>query len=144
MPRLDAERIDVWRRLCTVSVVIQRRIDRELEEEHGIPLAWYEVLAAVRSAGGSIRVHELAAALDEIPSSLSRRLDRMTDDGLVQRENTPSKDDRRAVTVHLTSEGRAVWRDATVTYRQMVQEHFARHLTESDVHALQRVWVKMP
>lgn len=143
MPRLDAERIDLWRRLCAVSAVVQRRIDRELEDEHGISLAWFEVLAAVRSAGGSIRVHELAEQLDEIPSSLSRRIDRMTDDGLVVRGIGGPRDDRRAVTVELTSEGRAVWRDATVTYRQMVQQHFARHLTDTDIQALQRIWMKI-
>jgi DNA-binding MarR family transcriptional regulator len=52
-------------------------------------------------------------------------------------------DDRRAVTVSLTREGRNVWRDATTTYRSVVQTHFARHLTESDIAALQRVWAKL-
>ncbi len=52
-------------------------------------------------------------------------------------------EDRRAVTISLTREGRNVWRDATTTYRGVVQTHFARHLTETDILSLQRVWAKL-
>ena len=106
-------------------------------------LAWYDALTAIRSAGGRMRVHELCTALSEIPSSLSRRLDRLEEEGFVWRKSTPMPDDRRAVTISLTREGRNVWRDATITYRNVVQTYFARHLTETDILALQRVWAKL-
>ncbi|MCE9621336.1 MAG: MarR family transcriptional regulator [Actinomycetia bacterium] len=143
MPRLDAERIELWRQLCTTSTVLQRRIEQSLHDEHDLTLAWYDALTAIRHAGGSMRVHELCAALSEVPSSLSRRLDRLEEEGFVWRKSTPMPDDRRAVTVSLTREGRNAWRDATTTYRSVVQTHFARHLTESDIAALQRVWAKL-
>jgi DNA-binding MarR family transcriptional regulator len=60
----------------------------------------------------------------------------------VRRKHTP-KPDRRAVTVTLTSSGRTVWRDANITYRRMVQHHFAQHLTDTDIAALQRVMTKV-
>ncbi|HTH07276.1 MAG TPA: MarR family transcriptional regulator, partial [Ilumatobacteraceae bacterium] len=109
----------------------------------GLPLAWFDVLTEIRNGGGSIRVHELCVALDEVPSSLSRRLDRMEHEGLVRRKATPRPDDRRAVTVSSTPDGRAVWRDANISYRRMVQQHFAQRLTETDIAALQRVWGKL-
>ncbi len=143
MPRLDAERIELWRQLCTTSAVLQRRIEQALHDEYGLSLAWYDALTAIRHAGGRIRVHELRTALSEVPSSLSRRLDRLEDEGYVWRKSTPTTDDRRAVTVSLTREGRNIWRDANITYRSVVQAHFARHLTETDVAALQRVWAKL-
>ena len=138
MPRLDAERIALWRQFCTVSTGLQRKIEQTLMDEHDLPLTWFDVLTAVRAAGGSMRVHELREVLDEVPSSLSRRLDRMTDDGY-----TPLPDDRRAVTVSLTNNGRYAWRDANITYRRMVQQHFAQRLTDTDIAALQRVWSKL-
>ncbi len=52
-------------------------------------------------------------------------------------------DDKRAVTVKLTREGRAEWRDANVTYRRMVQQHFASALSDSDIAALQRIFGKL-
>lgn len=143
MPRLDAERIELWRQMCTVSALLQRRMEQTLLDDHDLSLAWYDALTAIRSAGGSIRVRELCRLLSEVPSSLSRRLDRLEEEGLVRRHSTPQPDDRRAVSVALTREGRAVWRDANIAYRSALQEHFARHLTETDIVALQRVWAKL-
>lgn len=143
MPRLDAERIAHWRTLCTTSARLQRVVDRELVEQHGLPLAWFDVLTAVRAAGGAMRVHELCEVLDDVPSSVSRRLDRIEESGLVRRRATPRPDDRRAVTVTMSAEGRRVWRDANVTYRRLVQQHFAQRLTDTDLAALQRIWGKL-
>ncbi|MGB8859295.1 MAG: MarR family transcriptional regulator [Ilumatobacteraceae bacterium] len=143
MPRLDAERIALWRQFCGVSAMLQRRVDLTLTEEHDLPLTWFDALTDIRAAGGSMRVHELCEALGEVPSSLSRRLDRMEDAGYVRRKHTPQPDDRRAVTVSLTADGRASWRDANITYRRLVQEHFATRLTETDIAALQRVFSKL-
>ncbi len=143
MPRLDAERIALWRQFCTISTGLQRKIEQTLMDEHDLPLAWFDVLTAVRAAGGSMRVHELREVLDEVPSSLSRRIDRMTDDGYLKRKHTPLPDDRRAVTVSMTNNGRYAWRDANITYRRLVQQHFAQRLTDTDIAALQRVWSKI-
>lgn len=143
MPRLDAERIDLWRQFCLISARVQRLIDRELTEQHDLPLGWYDVLTAIRDAGGSIRVRELSIVLDDNPSSLSRRLDRMEDDELVTRRRAPRVDDRRAVEVTLTDEGRFTWRDANITYRRLVQQHFASSLTDTDIAALHRLWTKL-
>lgn len=143
MPRLDAERIALWREFCTIAAGLQRKIDQALVDDHAIPLAWFDVLTAVRNAGGSMRVHELRDVLDEVPSSLSRRLDRMVDEGYLRRKHTPLPDDRRAVTVSMTNNGRYAWRDANITYRRMVQQHFAQRLTDTDIAALQRVWSKI-
>ena len=74
MPRLDAERIGLWRRLCQSSAALQRKIDAQLTEEHYLSLAWFECLAAIRDAGGTMRVHELSETLGELPSSLSRSI----------------------------------------------------------------------
>ena len=143
MPRLDAERIALWRQFCTVSAALQRRLDLALVEEHGLPMVWFEALTAIRDAGGSMRVHKLCEVLDDVPSSLSRRLDRLEDEGFVRRTHTPQPDDRRAVTVSLTAQGRVVWRDANISFRRLVQEHFAKRLTDTDIAALQRVWSKL-
>ncbi len=143
MPRLDAERIALWREFCRSSVALRRRVDQQLTDEHDLPLAWFECLTAIRDAGGVTRVHALCEALEELPSSLSRRLDRLEEQGLVRRKHTPQPDDRRAVTVSLTAAGRGAWRDANITFRRMVQQHFALRLTETDIGALQRVFAKL-
>ena len=126
-----------------ISAHVQRLIDQQLTELHNVPLPWYDVLTVVRDAGGTIRVRELCRLLDEVPSSLSRRLDRMEDDDLIERRKAPRPDDRRAVEVAMTTEGRYAWRDANITYRRLVQHHFASSLTDTDIAALQRLWTKL-
>jgi DNA-binding MarR family transcriptional regulator len=143
VPRLDAERIALLRSLGTATTQINRRIDADLVEAFDIPLAWFEVMAALQRAGGSLRVHELRAELDEVPSSLSRRLDRMEEEGHIEREVPRGAADRRAVRVSLTRDGRSLWRDANVIYRRSVQQHFAHVVTDSDIVALQRVLSKL-
>ncbi|MEN9504941.1 MAG: hypothetical protein RI958_867 [Actinomycetota bacterium] len=143
MPRLDAERIALLRSLSSTTVSINRQIDESLMDEFDLPLAWFEVMAALQRNGGSLRVSDLCRELDELPSSLSRRLDRMVESDLVERQASPLPTDRRAVTVHLTREGRSFWRDANVVYRRAVQRSFAQVVTDSDIVALQRLLAKL-
>lgn len=143
MPRLDAGRVATWRTLGVVASEVQRKVESGLLDDYDLPLAWFEVLAALQAAGGSMRVGELCDALHDLPSSLSRRIDRLEEHGYVKRVATPTLDDKRAVTVNLTRDGRAEWRDANITFRRMVQQHFANHLSDSDVAALSRILGKL-
>lgn len=143
MPRLDAERIALLRSLTHATTTIRRQIDADLIAEYDLPVAWFEVMSALQRDGGTMRVNDLRAALDEVASSLSRRLDRMEADGYITREPTPSPTDRRAVSVLLTREGRMLWRDANVIYRRAVQQNFAHVVTDSDINALHRLLSKL-
>ena len=143
MPRLDAGRVAAWRSFGLVAADLQRRVEAGLLDDYDLPLSWFEILAALQASGGAMRVGDLCDALHELPSSLSRRLDRLEQEGFVTRAATPTPDDRRAVTVSMTREGRAEWRDANITYRRMVQQHFANALTDTDIAALQRIFSKL-
>lgn len=137
MPRLDAQRIALWRLFCTTANDVQRRVDEQLTAEHGMPLGWFEVLSALRES--PLRVRDLCEQLDDVPSSLSRRLDRMAADDLVRRDRSPVSGDKRVVVVSITQEGRWAWHEANVTYRRAVQREFAQGLTDTDISALTRV-----
>ena len=145
-PRLNAERIVLWRQLDLATASIRRSIDVELADDGEPTLAWFQVLSALRDRG-TIRVGELCEAVDEVPSSLSRRLDRMEQEGLIERSalvsNDGAADDRRAVVVSVTSLGRQTWRDASVTFRRALQAQFASHLDDADVAALERIVAKL-
>lgn len=143
MPRLDAERLGLWRDWQRSATLAARAIDDALIESDEMPLAWFEVLAALQRAGGSLRVGELCSELAAVPSSLSRRLDRLEQVGWVQRRPVPGSTDGRAVEVVLSKEGREMWRDANVTYRRTVQHVFASKLTDTDIAAITRVLGKL-
>jgi DNA-binding MarR family transcriptional regulator len=138
-PRLDAHRLGAWRRLQAVLGEVEREIDEELRAEWDIALGWFDVLAALQRLGGSARPLDLAADLRLPASSVSRRLDRLEEEGWVARHRRSDVDDLRAVQVELTRTGRRLWREMNVSYRRAVQGAFAAFLDDGDVDALHRV-----
>jgi DNA-binding MarR family transcriptional regulator len=139
MPRLDAARLGAWRDLTTLLAELTRGVDDDLLLEWTIPLGWFDVLAALQRLGGRARPVEVAAELRLPRSSLSRRLDRLEEEGWVARHREVDPDDRRVVEVELTRRGRNLWREMNVTYRRAVQARFATHLTDDQVRSIAEV-----
>ena len=138
MPRLDAPRLGAWRGLQAMVGQLERGIDDELRAEWDIPLGWFDVLASLQRLGGSARPNDIAAELRLPPSSVSRRLDRLEEEGWVRRHRQIDRSDRRAVEVELTRTGRRLWREMNVSYRRAVQSLFATHLADDDIAAIGR------
>lgn len=138
MSRLDATRVAAWREMQSVTAALERTIDAELHAEWDLSLGWFDVLAALQRCGGEARPSELADELRLVRSSLSRRLDRLEEEGWVVRRGGTDID-HRSVVVELTRRGRALWRDMNVTYRRAVQHHFASWLGDDEVAALRSI-----
>jgi len=136
MPRLDAARVRAWRDLQSIVPEIERRIDEDLRAEWAVPLGWFDVLATLRELGGRARPQDVATAMRIPASSLSRRLDRLEEEGWVRRHRDVDPDDHRAVEVELTKRGRALWREMNVSYRRSLQARFAIALTDRDVQSM--------
>jgi len=137
----DPERLAVWRLLLTTHSLLQRALTAALDEERGLPLPWFEALNALQLAGGRVRVMDLAERLVVSPSSLSRQLGRMEDEGYIRRER--GLDDQRAVVAVLTRDGRDNWRRANTTYMRVAKKLFINRLSDSDVGAIQRALSKV-
>ncbi len=136
MPRLDATRLQAWRDLQSLAGEIERRIDEDLRDEWAVPLGWFDVLATLRQLDGRARPQDVASVMRIPASSLSRRLDRLEEEGWVRRHRDVDPEDRRAVEVELTTRGRNLWREMNVSYRRAVQAHFAGLLDDRTVHSV--------
>jgi DNA-binding MarR family transcriptional regulator len=139
MPRLDNTRLNAWRDLAAVVSEVTRGVDEDLMAEWDIPLGWYEVLAALQRCGGKARPHVVAHMLRLPASSVSRRLDRLQDEGWVARHRGVDPDDGRAVELELTGRGRTLWRAMHVSYRRSVQKRFAVLMEDGDIAAVRRI-----
>ena len=118
---------------------IERGIDDELRADWDIPLGWFDVLASMQRLGGRARPLDVAADLRLPPSSLSRRMDRLEEEGWLKRHRHVDDADHRAVEVELTRTGRRLWREMNVSYRRALQAQFAIHLDDADIADLRRV-----
>jgi DNA-binding MarR family transcriptional regulator len=139
VPRLDATRLGTWRELQSVVADLTRGIDEDLRLEWAVPLGWFDVLAALRELGGRARPQDVASIMRIPASSLSRRFDRLEEEGWIARHRRIDPDDHRAVDVELTTRGRTLWREMSVTYRRSVQARFASRLTDDQIAAIGEV-----
>jgi DNA-binding MarR family transcriptional regulator len=115
---------------------VQRAIDDDLRREWAVPLGSFEVLAALRELGGAARPQDVAAWMRIPPSSLSRRLDRLEEEGWIARHRGVDPEDHRVVEVELTSRGRTLWREMNVSYRRALQSRFAGRLSDEQIGIL--------
>jgi DNA-binding MarR family transcriptional regulator len=139
MPRLDTNRLEAWRELQSVVTDITRGIDEDLRLEWAVPLGWFDVLAALRQLDGRARPQDVANRMRIPASSLSRRLDRLEEEGWIARHRQVDPDDHRAVDIELTPRGRTLWREMSVTYRRSVQARFAGRLDDEQIAAVREV-----
>ena len=139
MARLDNVRVGVWRGMQAMVAEIERNLDEELRNEWDISLGWFDVLASLQRLGGRARPLDVAADLRLPASSVSRRLDRLQEEGWIARHKYVEEDDHRAVDIELTKTGRRLWREMSVTYRRALQALFALHLDGEDIADMQRV-----
>ena len=140
--RPDAARLAAWRALMEAHAAVTDLLERELEQERGLPLSKFEVLLKLAEApDGRMRMLELAQSVLLSKSGLSRLVDRMEEAELVRRERCPS--DRRGAYAALTEEGRALLRRAAPVHLRGIEEHFARHLADHEVQVLAEVLGKV-
>lgn len=125
---LSAPQLRTWRTFLETHALVMRRLAEEMETEEGLPLAWFDALVHLHEAGGSLRMHELAARLVLTRSATTRFADRLEEAGLVERASCPT--DRRGTVLRLTADGARRLQQAIPVHLRGVEEHFARHLSE--------------
>jgi DNA-binding MarR family transcriptional regulator len=128
--------------LQAAQVRITRNLEADLLIEHDLALASYDVLFQLSEApGGRLRMNDLAERVLLSRSGLTRLIDRLQRDGLVQREACAS--DARGLFAVLTSAGRARLDDATPTYLRSVRTHFLDLLDDDELRLCADVLAKL-
>jgi DNA-binding MarR family transcriptional regulator len=126
---------DTWGALLKVHAALVPRLDRELQETHGLPLTWYDVLLELSVAPERrLTMGQLGSVAAVSRTRVSRVVDELVRAGLVARE--PNPDDGRSAFAALTTAGRAALRKAAPTYVAAVRREFADHLTLREAEVL--------
>jgi DNA-binding MarR family transcriptional regulator len=120
---IGEEELRTWRAFLRAHSTMLRRISADLDEAGLPPLTWYDVLAALREApDGCLKQVELAEQVLLSYSGLSRLIDRIEQQGLIERTQVPG--DRRSYRVRLTSAGEGMLKEMWPVYARGLAEDF--------------------
>jgi DNA-binding MarR family transcriptional regulator len=134
-PIVPPRQMAAWRAFLTAHARITDVLTRELREQVGLPLTWYDVLVQLSEADEHrLRMQELAGRVLLSKSGLTRLIDRMEQDGLVTRY--PCEDDRRGTWAQMTEHGYDVIRRSAPAHLAGIREHFADALDDDEADAV--------
>jgi DNA-binding MarR family transcriptional regulator len=124
-----------WRAFLDAQASVLRRLEDELVASEGMTLAELDALIQLRFAsGGRLRMTELSERVRLSRSGLTRLVDRLVSEGLIERGSCAS--DRRGSFAIITSAGRARLRRARPIHLKGVHEHFGRRLSVAQLSAI--------
>lgn len=135
MADLTQEELAAWEAFLYAHAAVIEKLNAELEAERQMPLTWYDVLIQLQGADGRARMQELARSILFSKSGLTRLVDRMERAGLVRRE--ACADDGRGTFAVITAAGSRALAKARSVHHRGIEEHFARHLTPSELRAIE-------
>lgn len=132
---LTPEEQDAWRAWITSSLLLNDRLSRDIQAQHGLTFADYEILVWLSEASGRrLRMSELARRALSSRSRLSHQIDRMEQAGLVTRE--VCTEDRRGSFAVLTDLGWDTIVAAAPDHVASVRKHLVDVLTPQEFTAL--------
>ena len=132
---LDEDQQRTWRAWLTVSELVPRVLDAQLQRDAGLSHAAYVVLAMLsESPRRSLRMSDLARRANQSQSRLSHTVARLEDRGWVRRER--SADDGRGNLAVLTDAGWDVVRAAAPGHVDAVREAMFEPLTADQTRVL--------
>jgi DNA-binding MarR family transcriptional regulator len=137
----STERLRAWRLYFESALALVDVLDSEFEHASGLPVRWYDVLVHLEETPDGLRMNELAEQILYSKSGFTRVVDRMEEAGLVRRVRP--ENDRRSILVVLTDQGRNTMEQARLHHRDWIEQHFSRHLSDTDIKALTRALEKL-
>src|SRR5258708_38684172 len=92
--------LEAWGALLKAHATLMRQLQTDLVSKTGLDLNDFDVISQLAQAGGRLRMTDLAARAFSSRSGLTRRIDRLVEEGLVGR--TTADGAPRGVVVTLT------------------------------------------
>ncbi|MBA3328190.1 MAG: MarR family transcriptional regulator [Solirubrobacterales bacterium] len=140
--QLDARELRAWRGLLRAHTALVKALDAELEAAHGLQVSSYEVLGYLADAEDQrMRMCDLASTILLSRSGLTRLVDRLARDGLLER--VACSDDARGAFAKLTPAGREKLQAARETHLAGVRALFLDRFTPAELDTLAQAWERV-
>jgi DNA-binding MarR family transcriptional regulator len=130
---MQLDLIGLFRDLVRLETDLWNRVDARLHREHGLPLAWLEVMHVV-STTPRCRVLDVAETLFITVGGASKVVDKIEVAGWCRRLPNPS--DGRSNLIELTKKGERLLQAANVTLGETLADHLGAGAPASDLGRL--------
>lgn len=136
-PNLPEGHLHAWRKYYPSFWRILAAIEADLDAA-GLPsLSWYDALYELYLAPGRhLRMNELARSALLSRSGLTRLVDKLEKERLIERRSCPS--DGRVQHAQLTEKGVDMLRRIWPVYRAGIAKYFAAHLTDAEAAQIEK------
>ena len=142
MANLNPRETRAWGGFLRAHARLVRELDQELRAAHDMPLGTFDVLVQLSMAPeGRLRMRDLADAIVLSRSGLTRLVDRLVRDGLVER--VKCGEDARGAFAVLTPKGRTALDDAMPTHLNGVRRRVLSSLDADEQARLGDVWERL-
>lgn len=139
---LSADELAAWGGFLRTHARLVGELDDELRRTHDLPLSSYDVLVQLATGPErGLRMSELAEAVMLSRSGLTRLVDRLAREGLLERNDCP--DDARGSYAVLTSAGRDRLNEARGTHLAGVRRLFLDKLEGAERRRLAALWQEL-
>lgn len=136
---LTPEEQRAWRAYIAAAALVEDALDRQLQQEAGMPHLYYSILATLsETPQHRLRMTDLAEGLKITRSRLTYAVSRLEKDGLVRREDC--RWDKRGSIAALTEEGMRVLEQAAPGHVETVRSLLFDRLTPEQVGQLEEIF----
>ncbi|MHC3471114.1 MarR family winged helix-turn-helix transcriptional regulator [Streptomyces sp. 7R007] len=127
-----------WRAYIAATHLLEDAIDRQLQQDAGMPHLYYSILANLsETPERRLRMTDLAEKTKITRSRLTYAVTRLEKDGLIRRENC--KWDKRGSIAALTDEGMAVLERTAPGHVEIVRAALFDRLSAEQVEQLEEI-----
>ncbi|ATF17738.1 MarR family winged helix-turn-helix transcriptional regulator [Phaeobacter gallaeciensis] len=127
------DRLRLWLKVLKATRAVESEIRENLRQEFTTTLPRFDVMAALSQHRDGLKMSELSGVLKVSNGNVTGIVERLVDDGHVQREKVPG--DRRASRVRLTEAGIAEFARQAAAHEAWIDQMFDS-VPEAEVQTL--------
>src|SRR6476646_3065211 len=137
----DRRGLTAWFAFLRAHASLMRELSTDLVMKTRLPLGDFDALFQLAFAGGELRMTDLATKTFSSRSAMTRRIDRLVEEGLVSRMSSDA--DGRGVVIALTEAGQTRLFEAVPVHLEGVSKLFIERLDDDELDVLERALEKV-
>lgn len=123
MPETSKDRLRLWLRVLKATRAVESEIRENLRRDFATTLPRFDVMAALVQHEDGLKMSQLSGVLKVSNGNVTGIIERLVEDGHVQREPVPG--DRRASLVRMTPQGREEFARQAAAHEGWIDQMFA-------------------